>query len=59
MKRLPWLLTFLPLVFSGCGGSMTEPQDEALGSTLNGQVRQVTTEVLIENVAVHVAGFTV
>lgn len=37
---------------------MTDPQDGDIGSSLNGQVRQVATEVLIENVQIRAAGQT-
>jgi hypothetical protein len=35
---------------------VTDPQDGDIGSSLNGQVRQVATEVLIKNVQLRAAG---
>lgn len=58
MKRFSWLLTLLPLLVSACGPASTDPIEGAAGSTLSGQVRQVATEVLIENVQVQAAGRT-
>ena len=58
MNRFSWVVRLLPLILYACGGSVTDPQEEVVGSTLNGQVRQVSTEVLIENVQVRAAGQT-
>lgn len=41
-----------------CGGSVVDPPAGVDGATLNGQVRQVATEVLIEDVEVRAAGQT-
>jgi hypothetical protein len=43
---------------AACGASVTRPPEVQQGSTLRGQVRQVATEVLIENVQVTAAGVT-
>ena len=47
----------LALTFTiGCSDAMTDPPSTDEGATLNGQVRQVATEVLIENVEVTADG---
>ena len=56
VKRSSWLLTLGPLAVSACGAAVTDPQDGDIGSSLNGQVRQVATEVLIKNVQLRAAG---